>query len=168
MTGKPFTRSYSNHYVLESEFFNDGKKMRLDDVVDLLNEQYEENKHLREILKIRNTNSKDLLDVLNEQEETIWSLKQKNQQLQKLNEFQAEAYKRITNVLENNGVLLTKKQLDEIIRELPFKQKVEETLQKRYNHLQKTQQETEKPPRYWQGAIMEIEVIADCLGVELK
>lgn len=48
------------------------------------------------------------------------------------------------------------------------KDKVKETLQKRYNHLQKTQQETEKPPRYWQGAIMEIEVIADCLGVELK
>lgn len=48
------------------------------------------------------------------------------------------------------------------------KDKVEETLQKRYNHLQKTQQETEKPPRYWQGAIMEIEVIANCLGVDLE
>lgn len=49
-----------------------------------------------------------------------------------------------------------------------YKMKVKKTLQKRYNHLQKIQQETEKPPRYWQGAIMEIEVIADCLGVDLN
>ena len=37
----------------------------------------EENKDLRKLLKIKNTNAKDLLDVLNEQENRIWSLKQR-------------------------------------------------------------------------------------------
>lgn len=49
-----------------------------------------------------------------------------------------------------------------------YKMKVKETLQKRYNYLKKTQQEDETLPQYWQGAIIEMEVIAYCLGVELK
>lgn len=49
-----------------------------------------------------------------------------------------------------------------------YEMKVKDTLRERYKHLQKCQEETEKSPRLWQGAIMELEVIADCLGVELK
>ena len=49
-----------------------------------------------------------------------------------------------------------------------YEMKVKDTLRERYNYLQKIQQKTEKSPRYWQGAIMEIEVIADCLGVDLE
>ena len=96
------------------------------------------------------SNFDDIVDLLNEQNETI-------------NNLQYE----LMALMDNYKELKTdEKQLS--ISFIGYKQKVEETLQKRYNHLQKTQQETGKPPRYWQGAIMEIEVIADCLGVDLN
>lgn len=86
----------------------------------------------------------EVMDLLNEQHETIQRLEAQLSHLEyRFFEYRNKA------------------------KGLP-KDEVKETLQKRYNHLQKLQQETEKPPRYWQGAIMEIEVIADCLGVDLE
>ena len=91
-----------------------------------------------------NLTTNEVCDLINEQHETIQRLEAQLSYL----EYRFMEYRNKLKSLPKN--------------------EVKETLQKRYNHLQKTQQETEKPPRYWQGAIMEIEVIADYLGVDLE
>ena len=56
----------------------------VENLVDLLNNLYEENRNLRKLLNIGRTNAKDILDVLNEQEKykiENQELKEENNQL---------------------------------------------------------------------------------------
>ena len=41
-----FTRKYADHYVLENEFFDNGEKMGVIDVLNCLNDLHEENEKL--------------------------------------------------------------------------------------------------------------------------
>ena len=60
----------------------------------------------------------DIVNRLNELSEENEQLKEWVNELQYANETQAYSYKQITEVLENGGVLLTKKQLLEIISDV--------------------------------------------------
>ena len=52
-------------------------------VCELLNELHETNEQLRILTNIKNTNAKDLVDVLNIQENKIWNLEKEHEQLKK-------------------------------------------------------------------------------------
>ena len=70
------------------------------------------------------TSIKEVVDAMNDQEEHI-------RLLQKANENISRASLEISDILENGGVVLTKKQLDEIIREGYYRKKVAKTLQEK-------------------------------------
>ena len=70
------------------------------------------------------TSIKEVVDTMNDQEEHI-------RLLQKANENISRASHEISSILENGGAVLTKKQLDEIIREGYYRKKVAKTLQEK-------------------------------------
>ncbi|MBQ6099004.1 MAG: hypothetical protein IJL02_03985 [Methanobrevibacter sp.] len=70
------------------------------------------------------TTMKEVVDAMNDQQETI-------KLLQKANENISRASYEISRILEDGGVILTKEQLDEIIREGSYKKKVAATLQEK-------------------------------------
>lgn len=70
------------------------------------------------------TSIKEVVDAMNDQEEHI-------RLLQKANENISRASLEISDILENGGVVLTKEQLDEIIREGSYRKKVTVTLQEK-------------------------------------
>lgn len=54
---KRFTTKYSNHYALEVDFYDNGERITISEVIDLLNNLHEENQHLKndnKYLKERN------------------------------------------------------------------------------------------------------------------
>lgn len=70
------------------------------------------------------TSINEVVDAMNDQEEHI-------RLLQKANENISRASLEISDILENGGVILTKEQLDEIIREGSYRKKVTKTLQEK-------------------------------------
>ena len=70
------------------------------------------------------TNINEVVDTMNDQEEHI-------RLLQKANENISRTSLEISDILENGGVILTKEQLDEIIREGSYRKKVAATLQEK-------------------------------------
>ena len=70
------------------------------------------------------TSINEVVDAMNDQEEHI-------RLLQKANENISRASLEISDILENGGVVLTKEQLDEIIREGSYRKKVTVTLQEK-------------------------------------
>lgn len=70
------------------------------------------------------TTMKEVVDAMNDQQETI-------RLLQKANENISRASHEISSILEDGGVVLTKEQLDEIIREGSYRKKVAATLQEK-------------------------------------
>ena len=112
-----------------------------------------------------------IVDLLNEQHETIQVLEKCNDATENVNDAYSkenEELHQIQQELVDENRLLKKefsKFTDDCIE---YRMKVKETLQKRYKHLLKSQGEINNPSRLWQGAIMEVEVIANCLGVDLE
>lgn len=96
MTAKRFTTN--GYYIYDT--FHDGTKwlvneVEAEEIVDKMNnldlkarerskalsKLQKENEQLRILTNIKNTNAKDLVDVLNIQENNIWALKKENGQL---------------------------------------------------------------------------------------
>ena len=114
------------------------------------------------------TTIKEVVDAMNDQEEHI-------RLLQKANENISGASLEISNIFENGGVVLTKEQLDEIIRELPYKKKVTETLQEAYHLTNKSfVYEADKRSGKYLGQLLQqsnlrlLLKLAEKLEVELK
>ena len=84
MTEKRFTTDNgSNEDVcLVDNITGKEYESNFDDIVDLLNDLDDENTQLKKILNIsKNDNVRDILDVLNLQQTTIWELNRENEQL---------------------------------------------------------------------------------------
>lgn len=82
MTEKRFDYEYVDDKFYNKGFFLDnGKEMFKDEVLNTLNELHEENQHLRKILNIGKTNAKDIVDVLNVQQNRIIELDKENKEL---------------------------------------------------------------------------------------